>query len=196
MPLIICPDCNRDISDAALSCPGCGRPMRDSSIVAGERLGDARPPAPRSKSRLPRLIIVLVAAFLIIRFFFGNEISESLMNFSRQSTYNAPERIYTSTAEKLISEYVENEVAADARYRGATIDVSGTTRSIRKGSGGEMYVTMTGQTKFGIRSFQAYFPRSAENDLIRIRKEQRVIIRCKIDGLFINVIGSECSLLM
>ena len=28
MPLISCPDCHRDISDAAPTCPNCGRPMK------------------------------------------------------------------------------------------------------------------------------------------------------------------------
>lgn len=28
MGMITCPDCKRDISDAAPSCPGCGRPMK------------------------------------------------------------------------------------------------------------------------------------------------------------------------
>jgi len=27
MPLVPCPDCRRDISDAAIECVGCGRPM-------------------------------------------------------------------------------------------------------------------------------------------------------------------------
>ena len=27
MPLITCPDCGKEISDAAPTCPGCGRPM-------------------------------------------------------------------------------------------------------------------------------------------------------------------------
>lgn len=27
MPLIVCPDCHREISDSAAACPGCGRPM-------------------------------------------------------------------------------------------------------------------------------------------------------------------------
>jgi predicted amidophosphoribosyltransferase len=30
MALIICPDCAKHISDAAISCPHCGRPMRMS----------------------------------------------------------------------------------------------------------------------------------------------------------------------
>ena len=27
MPLVTCPDCQKEISDAAENCPGCGRPM-------------------------------------------------------------------------------------------------------------------------------------------------------------------------
>jgi primosomal protein N' len=27
MPLIICPDCSKEISDSAENCPNCGRPM-------------------------------------------------------------------------------------------------------------------------------------------------------------------------
>lgn len=30
MPLIICPDCSKEISDTAYNCPNCGRPMRHS----------------------------------------------------------------------------------------------------------------------------------------------------------------------
>lgn len=33
MPLIACPDCNRDISDAAPACPQCGRPMPQRVIA-------------------------------------------------------------------------------------------------------------------------------------------------------------------
>lgn len=34
MALIRCPDCGRDISDAALACPHCARPMRMTAIHA------------------------------------------------------------------------------------------------------------------------------------------------------------------
>lgn len=45
MPLVTCPDCQRQISDAAPSCPGCGRPLAASPISVsspgGESLGYA-----------------------------------------------------------------------------------------------------------------------------------------------------------
>lgn len=32
MPLILCPECKREISDKAVACPGCGYPIREPSI--------------------------------------------------------------------------------------------------------------------------------------------------------------------
>ena len=34
MALIRCPDCNREVSDAAPSCPGCGRPIAKAHAPA------------------------------------------------------------------------------------------------------------------------------------------------------------------
>lgn len=196
MPLITCPDCQREISDSAPSCPGCGRPMRSAPILAGEGIGDFRAYRPRSRSKIPGMIIGAIIIFFVVRFFFGNDIAEKLQGMANQSTYTAPERIYSATAEQILGDYLENEVAADGRYRGALIDVSGVAKSIGKSAGGDMYVTITGQTRLGIRSFQGFFPDSAINDLSAIRKGQRIVIRCRVDGMFINVIGRDCMVLM
>lgn len=32
MPLVTCPDCEKQVSDAAPACPHCGRPMRATTI--------------------------------------------------------------------------------------------------------------------------------------------------------------------
>lgn len=44
MALMKCPDCGKEVSDAAPTCPGCGRPMAETSrkksgTTAGEILG-------------------------------------------------------------------------------------------------------------------------------------------------------------
>jgi len=33
MALVTCPDCRKEISDAAINCPGCGRPMHSGSVA-------------------------------------------------------------------------------------------------------------------------------------------------------------------
>lgn len=196
MPLITCPDCHREISDSAPACPGCGKPMSSAPISAGESIGDYRAYRGRRRSNLPGMIIMLVIGFFVVRFFFGSDIARGLQGLSGDTPYVAPPRIYSATAEQILGDYLDNEVAADSRYRGAVIDVSGVAKSIGKSAGGSMYVTITGQTRLGIRSFQGFFPHSAANDLAAIRKGQRLVIRCRVDGMFINVIGRECMIPM
>lgn len=40
MPLINCPDCNKEISDAAPTCPNCGYPLKQQSINKKEQSAD------------------------------------------------------------------------------------------------------------------------------------------------------------
>ena len=196
MPLITCPDCKREISDSAPACPGCGKPMHPAPIVAGEGIGDFRPYRPRGRSKIPGRIVMAVIIFFVVRFFFGNDIAEKLQELAGESEYTAPVRIYSATAEQILGDYLENEVAADGRYRGAIIDVSGMTKSVGRSVGGDMYVTISGQTRLGIRSFQGFFPDSANSDLAAIRKGELIVIRCRVDGMFINVIGRDCMIPM
>ncbi|SUD77846.1 Uncharacterised protein [Pseudomonas putida] len=65
MPLITCPDCQREISDSAPACPGCGRPhgeLQNDFLRA-----DERPYRPKKRSRgraAARLFIILNIGWL------------------------------------------------------------------------------------------------------------------------------------
>jgi hypothetical protein len=39
MPLITCPDCQTQVSDAAPACPKCGRPMADADAAPSKAYG-------------------------------------------------------------------------------------------------------------------------------------------------------------
>lgn len=62
MPLITCPDCQREISDSAPACPGCGRPM---ALTASERLVNT-PYVRRSRFSFLALVRRLLVVLLII----------------------------------------------------------------------------------------------------------------------------------
>jgi hypothetical protein len=50
MPLITCPECQREISDRALSCPGCGNPMH---AIVIEATRNSRPSACQTVGKRP-----------------------------------------------------------------------------------------------------------------------------------------------
>lgn len=61
MALIKCPDCGREVSDAAPTCPGCGRPMNASSTV-----GTSARPAVIERTSKSYKGAMLVGALMVI----------------------------------------------------------------------------------------------------------------------------------
>ena len=63
MPLIVCPDCGKQISDLAASCPNCGRPIKGAQ---GLRVEDSNARGFLGKpGTLAHTMNVLVAAVLL-----------------------------------------------------------------------------------------------------------------------------------
>ena len=56
MALVSCPECGKEISDAARSCPHCGHPIQEPQP-------QDTPPAPRKKSKRP---IIIAACVLVL----------------------------------------------------------------------------------------------------------------------------------
>lgn len=65
MPLITCPDCSKEISDAAPTCPHCGRPNKS--------IGSIQTTA-KSGSGCGAIAVFLIVSFIIATVFIGNSI--------------------------------------------------------------------------------------------------------------------------
>ena len=88
--------------------------------------------------------------------------------------------------------YDENEVAADEKYKGKSLLVSGTVESINKGIGDDMYVTL-GEGSFVI-GCDAYFADDHKDDLKSLKKGQKVTVLCQGDGKLMGPQLRGCSL--
>ena len=62
MPLLECPDCGREVSDAAASCPHCGRP------IAGKREGQGTSEGQHLKNQFTSAIIGAIGLMLALFF--------------------------------------------------------------------------------------------------------------------------------
>src|SRR6266852_4648886 len=96
------------------------------------------------------------AAVLVAVFWFALVLgcSESRRN-SSQATKPAP--VMTVSAQQLASAYKDNEVAADERYKGKVIAVTGIIDSIGKDTLDTPYVVLGGGDRFSITSVQCMF---------------------------------------
>ncbi|RLI79751.1 hypothetical protein DRP07_09830 [Archaeoglobales archaeon] len=101
---------------------------------------------------------------------------------------STPESIISVTAKKLISDYDSNEIAADEKYKGKIITVTGEIDSVSKDILKQPFISLN----YGCK---AYFDKKYEKQLINLSKGDIVTVQCKCDGRFIFVTLKDCILI-
>ena len=98
------------------------------------------------------------------------------------------------TATKLYGDYKANEVAADASYKGKTLEITGTVSDIKKDITDTLYVTLKGDQYFG--DVQCYFNDKYTSQLASLKKGQQLTVMGKCDGLLMNVLVKNCDIVV
>ncbi len=98
----------------------------------------------------------------------------------------APE-IVDVTAKQLFADYDANEIAADGKYKGKVLRISGTVGKVGKDVLDEPYVTLAA----GAFDVQCMFRDSAP--LAAVKKRQRLTVQCTDPGKMGNVIVRGCA---
>lgn len=97
------------------------------------------------------------------------------------------------TAEDLFAAYDTNEVAADNKYKGKELKITGTIKDIGKDILDDTYITLdTGNL---IYSVQCYFKNSQLDAVAELAKNQTVTLVGKCDGQSMNVILKNCVII-
>lgn len=97
----------------------------------------------------------------------------------------------TVSATTLFQDYKANEVAADQKYKGKILRVSGTIDNIGKDILDNMYVSLkVGQ--YSILGVQCFFADSHKSKLVSLRKEQQLTVVGRCDGKFGNIPIKDC----
>lgn len=94
------------------------------------------------------------------------------------------------TAIKLCQEYDANEVAADENYKGRVIEVTGSINDIKKDVLDKMYVSLEGCSF--LEDVQCYFSENQTSALTKLKKEQKITVRGKCEGLFGTIRMKGC----
>ena len=124
---------------------------------------------------------------------------ELILKYNKYITNNNPattapkEDIIKISASDLLAEYDANEVAADNKYKGKKVEITGAVDSIGKDIFGSVYVTL--KTDNGFISIQCYFSEKAEIDKVATLKEgDWVTVTGIVDGRSINIVVKKCKL--
>lgn len=141
------------------------------------------------KSR-PLKVAAALALCLLLGLVAGCESQEQIQ---RTSVAGRSVRYYV-TATELYAAYDANAVAADAKYKGQVIQVTGVVDSIDEDIMGDAYVTLTAD-EYGWDSVQCYFPDSERAALASLRSGQTVRVKGVCDGkAILNIQVKGCML--
>ncbi len=129
----------------------------------------------------------LLSIFLFIIIGFGSLDEFENLDQSPKVTSDSNPSI-TISASKLYKEYNENEIAADEKYKGKIIEVTGVIRDIGNDIMDNAYITLVGNEYFG--DIQCYF--NEKSVVAKLSKGKRITVIGSCSGLMINVQINNC----
>ena len=92
------------------------------------------------------------------------------------------------SAVKLYNDYNANEIAADEKYKGKIIEVTGVVRDIGNDIMDNAYITLVGDQYFG--DIQCYF--NEKSVVASLSKGKRITVMGSCSGLMMNVHLNDC----
>lgn len=99
---------------------------------------------------------------------------------------------YTLSANQLYREYESNEVAADTKYKGKVVIVSGRIQDIGKDIMDDAYIVIGG--KGFLDGVQCTFTKSEQSSVASLSKGQQVSVKGEVAGKMGNVLVKKASL--
>ncbi len=116
--------------------------------------------------------------------------SEQISNQSSSQTNSEPE--IEISAVQLLKEYDNNKLAADEKYKGKMLIVTGMVTAV--GQALKPYVTLASESGYDIISVQCEFDRSQKGELAQFGKGSKLKIKGVCKGEFVNVMLEECQI--
>jgi len=97
------------------------------------------------------------------------------------------------SAVTLAAAYKDNEVAADAKYKGQIVEVTGIVDSIGKDILDTPYITLS-TTQYSFENIQCMFSKTDEPELAAVTKGKSITLRGEVSGKVMNVQVNGCSI--
>lgn len=203
MAMTACTDCGKEISDAAPACPNCGKPNAkvQPKKSVGILLGLGIVIAPlifawftlrKGHTTTAKVISFAWLAMSLVLLLGSNDTSTPSSVTPSSSPLRVEAQLVQVQIHEILSDYKDNEVGADNKYKGKWIQTTGLVGDIKKDIMDNLYVTLGTGRDFEIPQVQAFFEDSMNNQLASLRKGQQLTVACRIDGLMMNVLGKKC----
>lgn len=155
--------------------------------------------APKPKGMAIAGSVVSVAAMLVAVVWFltqaaavGASAAEGQKVRAQQAA--APVQAMPVPLTTLLSEYKDNEIRADSRFKGKFVAVSGVVGDIKKDILNDVYLTIGTGKQFEIPVVQCFVADGEEAAAAALTKGTKVSAVGRVDGLMMNVLLRECRI--
>lgn len=100
------------------------------------------------------------------------------------------EPTHSVTAAELVGAYEGNELAAEKKYEGQIVEVTGVVGDIKKDILDDAYVTLGTGKQFEVRQVQCFLANGV--DATALAKGDQVTLTGRVEGLMMNVLVRDC----
>ena len=168
MVQIRCKKCGRELNDKDKYCPVCGNLIK--------------------KNVFARAILFIITV-LIVFYIYPKLINKTDKNM--QVKYSDP--VVSITASRLYKIYEQSEPAADKKFKGKVVSVSGKISSIGKDMIGKFNICL--KTKNSPCGIQCFFDKTHKKNVVAQEKGAYITITGRCDGKTGRVILRKCVIL-
>jgi hypothetical protein len=114
---------------------------------------------------------------------------------SKGSRGGASERAMSVPIKTLLSEYKDNELRSDGKWKGKLVQVTGKVDNIKKDIVGSPYVTLGTGAAFEIPVVQCMLDDASSGRASSLSKGRTVTVKGRVDGLMMNVLLRDCHIM-
>lgn len=189
MALINCPECSKQISDQSTTCPHCGYPIRSKQVDSFTNQIQPKASVPKSYGCGTFILLVVIGLIVYQCASSYSDYQERVQEHSEPPAEQVTKSIDLETkASTMINTYEDNEVRADAIYKGKTLKVTGIVHSISSDINDKAIVHLAPKgDEYAFTSVHASGDRNFHNQAINLSKGTMITIICIGDG---EVLGS------
>jgi hypothetical protein len=101
--------------------------------------------------------------------------------------------VHTSIGE-LLGEYKDNELRADGKFKGKTVQVTGVVDAVKTDVMGHIYVSVGTGKILEVPVLQCFFAGSEAGGVSALSRGEKVTVRGRVAGLTMNVLARDCEL--
>ena len=115
-------------------------------------------------------------------------------NTQEKKKIEQPVETMKVTATQISEDYKANEVAADAKYKGKLLEISGLVDNIGKDILDTPYITFQTEQYAIVNQVQCMFSKSDEQSLSTLTKGQRVTLTGEVSSKLVTIIVKGCKI--